>query len=192
MDNDKQGTRSPWDLVPRLFDWAIAGLNSVGTVWIFALMIIINWDLTGRAIFNSPLVGVAVIVQFSIVSIVFLQVSHTLRSGRITRNEFIQARFSKQYPRAVCILRAIFNIVGAVMFALLFWQSYPLLTKALRRGEYFGNEFVFTLPTWPTKVLILVGCAALVIQFLRMAFVEFRTAAKNEFSRDEVELKGKS
>ena len=182
MDNEKQGTRSPWDLVPRLFDWAIAGLNSVGTVWIFALMIIINWDLTGRVLFNSPLTGVAVIVQFSIVSIVFLQISHTLRAGRITRNEFIEARFSKRYPRAICILRAVFNIVGAVMFAVLFWQSYPLLTKSLRRDEYFGNEFVFTFPSWPTKVLILVGCAALVIQFLRMAVIEIRTAAKNETS----------
>ena len=125
------------------------------------------------------------------ISIVFLQISHTLRSGRITRNEFIEARFGKQYPRAVCILRAIFNIVGAVMFALLFWQSYPLLTKALRRGEYFGNEFVFTFPTWPTKVLILVGCGALVIQFLRMAVNEIRTAAKNEFPGDEVDSQGK-
>ncbi|MCW1931752.1 hypothetical protein [Pararhodobacter zhoushanensis] len=58
-----------------------AVLNAVGTVWIVALMLLIVSDIAMRNIANAPIAGVPEMVSFSIVGIVFLQLSHALRAG---------------------------------------------------------------------------------------------------------------
>ena len=57
----------------------ISVMNSIGTAWVFVLLIIINLDIGGRAIFNHPIRGVPEIVSLSIVACVFLQIAHTLK-----------------------------------------------------------------------------------------------------------------
>ena len=39
-------------------DWAISGLNAVGTLWIFAIMVAINADVFARFLFSAPISGV--------------------------------------------------------------------------------------------------------------------------------------
>ena len=53
-------------------------MNSIGTAWVFVLLVIINLDIGGRALFNHPVRGVPEIVALSIVACVFLQIAHTL------------------------------------------------------------------------------------------------------------------
>ena len=65
-----------------IFARLVAGLNSVGTAWIFALMVLINVDVIARFVFNSPIQGVTELVELSIVGIVFLQISDAVFGGR--------------------------------------------------------------------------------------------------------------
>ena len=58
--------------ISRAFMALVAGLNSVGTAWIFALMVLINVDVLARYFFNAPIQGVAEVVELSIVGIVFV------------------------------------------------------------------------------------------------------------------------
>ena len=62
-------------------------MNSIGTIWVFVLLVIINLDIGGRALFNHPVRGVPEIVALSIVACVFLQIAHTLKVGRLTRSD---------------------------------------------------------------------------------------------------------
>ena len=62
-------------------------MNSVGSLWIFALMFLICADVAGRYLFNAPIKGAAEMVGYSIVTAVFLQMASTLRAGRLTRVE---------------------------------------------------------------------------------------------------------
>jgi len=73
--------RSPSALLSNGFSSLVAGLNSVGTAWIFALMVLINVDVLARYLFNAPIQGVAEVVELSIVGIVFLQISDAVRAG---------------------------------------------------------------------------------------------------------------
>ena len=63
------------------FETLLSGLNSIGTLWIFLLMVVISIDVIGRTAFNAPLPGVLELVRLSIVGIVFIQLGHTLRAG---------------------------------------------------------------------------------------------------------------
>ena len=51
---EKRGDRHRWFS----FEFLISVMNSIGTAWVFVLLVIINLDIGGRAIFNHPIRGV--------------------------------------------------------------------------------------------------------------------------------------
>jgi len=69
------------------FSHLIGGLNAIGTLWIFLLMVVINTDVFSRLLFNHPIDGVPELIELSIVGIVFLQLCDTVRAGRLTRSD---------------------------------------------------------------------------------------------------------
>jgi TRAP-type mannitol/chloroaromatic compound transport system permease small subunit len=153
-------------------------MDSIGTVWVFVLLIIINLDIGGRAIFNHPIRGVPEIVSLSIVGLVFMQIAHTTHVGRLTRSEVLLGVLDRRAPRVSAFLQGVYHLVGTALFAILFWASYPMFTKAWRIGEYVGAEGDFKAPVWPVKLIILIGCVAAGIEFLILAVGYFRDAFK--------------
>jgi TRAP-type mannitol/chloroaromatic compound transport system permease small subunit len=156
------------------FDLIISVMNSVGTAWVFVLLVIINLDIGGRAIFNHPIRGVPEIVAMSIVACVFLQIAHTLKVGRLTRSDILMNWLQTNHPGLKHILEGIYYFIGACLMAILFRASVPLFTKAWRIDEYVGAEGDFMAPLWPVKLIILIGCVAGTIQFLIMSYGSFK------------------
>jgi len=159
------------------FAFLISLMNSIGTAWVFVLLVIINLDIAGRAIFNHPIRGVPEIVAMSIVACVFLQIAHTLKVERMTRSDILLNWLQARYPGVRHFLEGVYYFIGAAMMALLFDSSMPLFTRAWRIDEYVGAEGDFMAPVWPVKLIILIGCAAGVIQFLMMSFGSFKQCA---------------
>lgn len=155
------------------FESVISIMNSIGTAWVFVLLVIINLDIGGRMFFNSPLRGVPEIVAMSIVACVFLQIAHTLKVGRLTRSEILLDVLKKRLPRLRQFCEGIYHLVGACLLAVLFSASVPLFTRAWQISEYVGAEGDFMAPIWPVKLIILIGCVAGSLQFLMMAARSF-------------------
>jgi tripartite ATP-independent transporter DctM subunit len=151
----------------RAFDALISALNAVGTVWIFVIMVLINVDVFSRFLFNYPINGVPLVIEVSIVAIVFLQLSAALREERMTRSDVLIGRLLKQRPQLGMSLQAVYHALGALLMGILFFYSTPLLEKAWRRSTYIGVEGDFTIQVWPLKFIILLGAAVCGIQFLR-------------------------
>ena len=155
----------------------ISFMNSIGTAWVFVLLIIINLDIGGRALFNHPLQGVPEIVSLSIVACVFLQLPHTLKVGRLTRSDILLNQLEIKYPKFKNFLDGIYCLIGAGLMGILFNSSIKLFTKAWRIDEYVGAQGNFMIPVWPVKLIILIGCVAGAIQFVLMAFSSFKQLA---------------
>jgi len=151
------------------FDLVISVMNSIGTAWVFVLLVIINLDIGGRALFNHPVRGVPEIVALSIVACVFLQIAHTLKVGRLTRSDILLNWLQSRHPVLKHLLEAVYYLIGGCLMAILFKASIPLFTKAWRIDEYVGAQGDFMAPVWPVKLIVLIGCAAGAIQFLLMA-----------------------
>ncbi len=156
------------------FGSIISVMNSIGTLWVFILLIIINLDIAGRALFNSPVRGVPEIVALSIVACVFLQIPHTLKVGRLTRSDILLDWLKVKYPMLKHCLEGLYCLTGAGIMAILFKNSIKFFTKAWKIDEYVGAQGDFMAPVWPVKLIILVGCAAGVIQFVIMAVNSFK------------------
>jgi TRAP-type C4-dicarboxylate transport system permease small subunit len=160
-----------------VFESVISGMNSIGTLWVFVLLIIINLDIFGKFLFNLPLRGVPEIVSLSIVALVFLQIAHTLKVGRLTRSETVLNFLKAKAPKLAYFLEGVIHLVGMLTFAIIFWGSISLFTKSWKIDEYVGAEGDFMAPVWPVKLIILIGSAAAIIQFFLLALENFKHIA---------------
>lgn len=157
-----------------MFSRLLGAMNALGTVWIFLLMVLINSDILGRELFSAPVRGTTELLALSIVGIVFLQLGHALMSGRMTRSDMLIENLLIARPRAGRALQGIFNLLGVVFLVIIFWGSLALFEEAIEIGEYVGAAGDFTAPTWPIRLLILIGAAATGLQYLIMAWQDFR------------------
>lgn len=139
-------------------------------------MFVILADVVGRAAFDAPILGVPEIVQFSIVGIVFLQLPQTLRAGGLTRSELLMRPLQRLSPRAAGVLQALYDITGAVLFALILAATWPLALQAFESREFYGSTGVVQIPTGPLKAIIITGCAVMTLQFLLSAWTSLRAA----------------
>lgn len=161
------------------FESVISVMNSIGTAWVFVLLVLVNADVGGRTLFNRPIRGVTEIVSLSIVACVFLQLAHTLKVGRMTRSEVFLNWIGARRGRVRYFLEGLYFLVGAVLMGLLFNASLPLFIEAWQIDEYVGAQGDFTAPVWPVKLVILIGCLSAGIQFLIAAAEKFRALAQH-------------
>ena len=157
-----------------LFTKLVAGLNGIGTAWIFVMMILINLDVFMRYLFNSPVRGVPLVITMSIIGIVFLQMSDALRAGRFTRSDVLIGVLLRRRPRVGHLLQMSYNALGVILMVILFRYSVPFLEKAWISQSYAGNEGDFTLPEWPVKLVIVIGSSCCAIQFARHLWQDVR------------------
>lgn len=163
----------------RIVDLLTNLLNVLGTLLIIAVMLLVNADVIGRVFFRAPVSGVPEMVSMSIVAIVFLQVAQAFRKGRLTRTEAVLGFLEKRAPRFRQVLELVFSFAAIALVWQLFWASQPLFMKAWIRGTYEGTVGDFTAPIWPVKLVILIGCAALLIQLtLHAGTAAFRLFTK--------------
>ncbi len=150
----------------RILEIVLSNLNSIGSIWIFLLTLLINADAFGRKLFHSPIDGVNEIVELSIVGIVFLQLGDATRKGRLPRSDGLFNIIGRRWPNFGRFHGALFDLLGAVFMGLILYGSVPLFIEAYQSDFYVGVEGVFTAPVWPIKLVIVVGCAVTLLQFL--------------------------
>jgi TRAP-type mannitol/chloroaromatic compound transport system permease small subunit len=154
----------------------IRGLNALGTLWIVALMLLINTDVLGRNLLGAPVRGVTELVSLSIVGIVFLQLADTLHSGRFTRAEVLLERLKRSHPVGAALLQAVFHGVGALLMAVILWAAWAPLVESVRIREYVGAIGDFTAPVWPVRLIMLVGLGVTLLTFALLALADLRRA----------------
>ena len=181
-DSASEGGRSGDDpgRPPGAADLLSSILNGIGTIGIFGLMVLVNGDIFGQALFGTPIKGAIEIVSLSIVGIVFLQIAHSLRHGAFIRSGALFGVFRRRYPVAGGAVQAIYYVAGAFLFAVIFYAIWPKFTLAWEEGEYLGTAEYFALATWPFLLLILIGSAAAVIQLLALAWRDVRSIGGSE------------
>jgi TRAP-type C4-dicarboxylate transport system permease small subunit len=152
-----------------VFGWIVDSMNGVGSILIFAIMLLICADVVSRNLLNKPIAGVAEIVAMSIIAIVFLQFASTLRHGRLIRADLFIDPFKLRRPRLGHLLEAFFNLCGLAVAGIIGSAAWPVFRKSLRENDFLGVESVFTAPTWPVFLIVVIGSLFAAIQFLLLA-----------------------
>jgi len=161
--------RRPVSLFRRVIDNITMALNVIGTLLILAIMVLVNADVIGRGALGLPISGVPEMVSMSIVAIVFLQVAHTFRMGKLTRSDAVLGMIESRSSRLRALVEFIFCCSAIGIMVQLLNASWPLFMKSWTRNTFEGTIGNFTAPIWPVKFIILIGCAALIVQLLLAA-----------------------
>jgi TRAP-type C4-dicarboxylate transport system permease small subunit len=158
------------NIIQRGFSAWVSGLNGIGSILIFALMVLINLDVFSRWLFNAPIDGVTEMVELSIVCIVFLQISDAIRGGRLTRSDGLYSRLLARHPGAGHVLGAVFDLAGALFFLAILYGSLPRLVEAYTGNYFAGNVGIFTFPVWPIRLILVIGCITAILVFLQFTW----------------------
>lgn len=143
------------------YEHLVTAMHWASAVLICLLMMLIVGDIGGRAFFNSPIAGTPELAKISLVAILFLGITKTLKMGRHVRGTVIADRISPKYAVALDILA---NGCGLILFVLLCYSSWHLTWAAWEIGEYEG-EGALRVPTSPLRTLILLSGILMSIQF---------------------------
>jgi TRAP-type mannitol/chloroaromatic compound transport system permease small subunit len=158
----------------RVFDWIVVVANGAASGWIFVMMALITTDIVLRFVFGAPISGVTEIVEISIVIIVYLQLTHTLKVGRMTRSDALYSRILRRFPAVGNTMGIVFSLAGIGLMIAIIKGGWPKWIQAYEGGHFIGNTGVFTFPEWPQRLVLVIGCAMLAIQFALLALDNFR------------------
>jgi TRAP-type C4-dicarboxylate transport system permease small subunit len=159
-----------------LFGSFLKLLNSLGTLWTFALVLLICVDVLFRSFLNKPIAGVSDIASASMVAIIYLQIAAGINNRRLTRADVLIDVIGSYSQRARSILEAVFDCVGIAVFALISWAAFGHLRMSHDEGDYFGIDGVFTLIRWPFWSILVLGCVVSALTFLISAIGHLRDA----------------
>ena len=145
--------------------------NVVGTLVVLALVVVVNFDVVARGVFNAPFLGAVEVVQFSIVLIVFLQLPDVVRVDRLTASDGFQIVIGRRFPRVTAVLRGAINLLAAGFMGLVAVAIFPEFTEMWHTRDYFGVPGVFTAPWWPIKLVILLSAGLCTLLFALKVFL---------------------
>jgi TRAP-type C4-dicarboxylate transport system permease small subunit len=141
------------------FSKGVAGVSSIanasGTLMVLALVLVVNYDIVARGIFNKPFHGAVELVQFALVLIVFLQLPDVVRVGRLTRSDGFLLLMDRKAPRFANVLRRTIDALSLALMTLIAITIFPAFSEMWETNNYFGVPGVFTAPWWPIKLTIL-------------------------------------
>ena len=146
-------------------DKAVTSLNALGTLIIIALMVLICSDVVSRNAFGHSLPGVIELAELAIVSIVFLQIADTLKSGKLMRSDALIRKLAQSQPRVALVLNIVFDATGALLFYFIANGAIDRFLKAWSGGFYTGNLGSFTVPTWPMELCVALGSSLMFLLF---------------------------
>lgn len=149
-------------------------MAAVGTAWILVIMAVVCADIIGRGAFNRPILGVPEFLTFSIVGIVFLQLPQTLRTSGLTRADVLLNAIGRRSPVTSYAMQLVYDLIGAALFAGIAYTTWPLMTRAFANNEFYGSTGVVQIPTGPLKIIIILGCVMMTVQFLIHAWQHYR------------------
>lgn len=130
------------------------GANVAGTLMVLCLVMVVNFDVVARGLFNAPFHGAVEVVQFSMVLIVFLQLPDVVRVNRLTRSDGFLVIIGSSRPKLAATLRHIIDAISSVFMALIAITIWPEFVDMWETQDYFGVPGVFTAPWWPIKLII--------------------------------------
>jgi TRAP-type mannitol/chloroaromatic compound transport system permease small subunit len=153
----------------RMLGIVIVTSNNIGSLLILVMTLAVVADVTSRYLLNAPINGTAEMVTMAVVVVLYMQLAHTLRSGRMTQSDAFYLRMLERRPALGNTMGLLFHLAGLCLAAAIMTGAWPKFMAAWHSGYYVGVVDVFSFPEWPLLLIIFLGCGLLGLQFLLLA-----------------------
>ena len=144
-------------------------IHVVSAFWVVVLAAIIFVDVSGRFLFDSPLLGAAEVIKNSVVSVTFLQIPLAIYRGGMIKTTLVYDAVGPQGRR---VLRTLTNILGLLFFLGTALSSWEPSLEAWAIGEYEG-EGALRVPTYPVRFLVMITSAFAAFVYLYLLYLDW-------------------
>lgn len=151
-----------------------SGLNLIAALVILAVMFIGVFQVFGRKLINLPVPGYVDVIEFVMTVFAFLSIAYTQRLGGHVRMEIILKRFR---GRALWIVESLGTLTVIGIVAILAWYGYEHFLRAWTIGD---STIDIEIPLWPSKLLVPVAFAVLLVRLFIQLLGFLRLSAHPE------------
>lgn len=153
----------------RTFDNIASGVaklaNAAGTIVIILMIVMVNYEIVARGLFNKPFKGTYEVVQFSLVLIVFLQLPDVIRAGRLTRSDGFMGMIGRRSRTSGIWMSRVIDTFSLIFMLIVAYAIWPEFLDMWETKDYFGVPGIFTAPWWPIKLTIFLSACLCAIHF---------------------------
>lgn len=139
--------------------------NAAGTLVVLCLVLVVDYDVIARSVFNTPFRGAVEVVQFSMVLIVFLQLPDVVRVNRLTRSDGLLSILQLRCPRVARSIKRLIDSLSMVLMVLIAVAMWPEFLEMYETKDFFGMRGIFMAPWWPIKLIIFLSATLCAILF---------------------------
>jgi TRAP-type C4-dicarboxylate transport system permease small subunit len=142
----------------------------IGCLALFLMMGLTVVDVTGRFLFNSPILGSFEITQYLIVIMIFSFIGYAQAQKFHVNVDLLVNSFPKKVQAVVDL----FNYsVSLFVMAIFTWMGFEKAFQSMATGDSPMN---LPVPQYPFVFFLALGCAVMCIEFVRDVL---RTLTKN-------------
>jgi len=135
-------------------------INSVGVLFLMAMMLLMVVDVFLRRVFQQPLTGSFEVVQFMQVTLVYLGVAYTTIKKAHISIDLITSRLSE---RTSALIESIMLFLGLGFFALITWRN---ILRAEELWMEKATSVLLEIPLFPFYYMLAFGCGVLCLVLL--------------------------
>ncbi|NQV55766.1 MAG: TRAP transporter small permease [Rhodospirillales bacterium] len=139
--------------VERIVSIFVRILNTISGVWLFAITLLILYDVVGREAFGVPFHGTNEIVANSVLSILFLQLPLSIMQRSSLRTTIL---FDHVGIRSKGIIDASSYILAFLLFFAITVGGWPNMIESWEILELEGSGVV-SIPVYPIRSLVVLA-----------------------------------
>lgn len=141
-----------------IFSYALSRIGCVALIFMMALTVV---DVTGRYVFNSPILGAFELTEFMVLLVVFSYLAYAQSQNAHVTVDLLVNLFPKPLQRGIDLFN---HTISIILLVLITWKGYDKIIET-----YQGGDKPMNLPVadWPFVIFMTIGCAALCIEYLR-------------------------
>jgi len=147
-------------------------INSIGVLFLMAMMLLMVVDVFLRRVFQKPLTGSFEVVQFMQITLVYLGVAYTTIKKAHISIDLITSRLSE---KTSALIESIMLFLGLGFFALITWRN---ILRAEELWEEKATSVLLEIPLFPFYYTLAFGCGVLclvlIVQLVESASKAFK------------------
>jgi TRAP-type C4-dicarboxylate transport system permease small subunit len=147
--------------IHRKMGWLSNNLTHLGSIALFAMMMLTTVDVVGRYFFNKPVLGAFELTEFLVLILIFSFLAPSQAKKSHVAVDLVFEHLPKRLRDIVDILN---HLLCLVFMSLIAYRGYVRAFEIKEFGEATSNLGIIK---YPFAFFVVFGCAALSIEYLR-------------------------
>jgi TRAP-type transport system small permease protein len=141
--------------------WLSNKLSYLGAIALFAMMLLTAADVSGRYIFNKPILGAFELTEFLVLILIFSFLAHAQAEKTHVSVDLLVGRLPKKWRTALGIFN---HTVCLLLMGLFVWMT---TIRAMELKEYAEASSNLGIPKFPFAYFVVIGFAILGLEYIR-------------------------